>query len=178
MIFCGTTLLAAEATTSWGCQHIHCPITLAMRQKILRTNPFPLPSTAHLPTRFSLRSQLCGTLCGCAADFTSVSTVSYLRYAYYTRFVSICQALFFAAGGQIFFQIFISEDYPGKWKKCAYRVCSAMWCFTKCNRRERPMCRSEGTLSHPARIIVGGWLMGASERHTGRSLRSSTKVVR
>ena len=99
-IFCGTTLFAAEATTSCRCQHIRCPITLAMRQKILRTSPFPLPSTAHLPTRFSLRSQLCGTLCGCADDFTSVSTVSYLRYAYYNVFVSICQALFFTLDGQ------------------------------------------------------------------------------
>ena len=65
-----------------------------------RKAPFPLPSTAHLPTRFSLRSQLCGTLCGCADDFTSVSTVSYLRYAYYNVFVSICQVLFFTLDGQ------------------------------------------------------------------------------
>lgn len=93
-IFCGTTLFAAEAATSTGCQHIRCPITPAMRQKILRLSLFPLPSTVHLPTRFSLRSQLCGTLCGCAADFTSVSTVSYLRYAYYTPCVSTCQELF------------------------------------------------------------------------------------
>ena len=64
-----------------------------------RKAPFPLPSTAHLPTRSSLRSQLCGTLCGCAADFTSVSTVSYLRYAYYNPSVSICQALFFISHG-------------------------------------------------------------------------------
>ena len=67
-----------------------------------KDEPVPLPSTAHLPTRSSLRSQLCGTLCGCAADFTSVSTVSYLRYAYYNAFVSICQVLFFALDGQFF----------------------------------------------------------------------------
>ena len=100
-IFCGTTLFAAEAATSTGCQHIRCPITLAMRQKILRLSLFPLPSTVHLPTRFSLRSQLCGTLCGCAADFTSVSTVSYLRYAYYTPTVSACQELFSTKTGKI-----------------------------------------------------------------------------
>ena len=29
---------------------------------------FPLPSAAHLLLRFSLRSQLCETLCGCAAQ--------------------------------------------------------------------------------------------------------------
>ena len=100
-IFCGTTLFAAEATTSCRCQHTRCPVTLAKRQKILRTSLFPLPSTAHLPTRFSPRSQLCGTLCGCAADVTSVSTVSHLSYAYYTHSVSVCQALFFTVCGQI-----------------------------------------------------------------------------
>ena len=99
MIFCGTTLFAAEAAASTGCQHTRCPITPALRQKILGTSPFPLPSAAHLPTRFSLRSQLHGTLCGCAADFTSASTVSYLSYAHYTPVVSICQALFFISGG-------------------------------------------------------------------------------
>ena len=30
---------------------------------------FPLPSAAHLLPRFSLRSQLCETLCGCAVQF-------------------------------------------------------------------------------------------------------------
>ena len=74
-----------------------------------RKAPFPLPSTAHLPTRFSLRSQLCGTLCGCAADFTSVSTVSYLRYAYYNPSASICQALFFISHGH-----FSSHQKPFK----------------------------------------------------------------
>ena len=34
-----------------------------------RVSPFPLPSAAHLLLRFSLRSQLCETLCGCAAQF-------------------------------------------------------------------------------------------------------------
>ena len=38
---------------------------------------FPLPSAAHLLLRFSLRSQLCGTLCGCAGSFTPASLVSY-----------------------------------------------------------------------------------------------------
>ena len=36
---------------------------------------FPLPSAAHLLPRFSLRSQLCETLCGCACSFTSASKV-------------------------------------------------------------------------------------------------------
>ena len=38
-------------------------------------SPFPLPSAAHLLLRFSLRSQLCETLCGCACSFTSASKV-------------------------------------------------------------------------------------------------------
>ena len=40
-------------------------------------SPFPLPSAAHLLPRFSLRSQLCETLCGCACSFTSASKVFY-----------------------------------------------------------------------------------------------------
>ena len=40
--FCGTTLfVATKATTFVRCQHIGCPLTLAMRQKILRF-PFSL----------------------------------------------------------------------------------------------------------------------------------------
>ena len=39
--FCGTTLLAANAAASQRCQHTVCPLTLAMRQKILWESPFP-----------------------------------------------------------------------------------------------------------------------------------------
>lgn len=40
--------------------------------------PFPLPSAAHLLLRFSLPSQLWGTLCGCAGNFTSASKVYFI----------------------------------------------------------------------------------------------------
>ena len=40
--------------------------------------PFPLPSAAHLLLRFSLPSQLWGTLCGCAGSFTSASVVYFI----------------------------------------------------------------------------------------------------
>ena len=43
--------------------------------KDTQVSPFPLPSAAHLLPRFSLRSQLCETLCGCACNFTSASKV-------------------------------------------------------------------------------------------------------
>ena len=42
-IFCGTTLFAAEATTSCRCQHIRCHITPALRQKILGSRLSPCP---------------------------------------------------------------------------------------------------------------------------------------
>ena len=42
-IFCGTTLFAAEATTSCRCQHIRCQITPALRQKILGPRLSPCP---------------------------------------------------------------------------------------------------------------------------------------
>lgn len=43
LIFCGTTLFAAEATTSCRCQHIRCHITPALRQKILGSRLSPCP---------------------------------------------------------------------------------------------------------------------------------------
>ena len=60
--------------------------------------PFPLPSAAHLLLRFSLRSQLCETLCGCAAQF-------YFRlngfniWDYLTIYLSVCQELFSTGDG-------------------------------------------------------------------------------
>ena len=64
------------------CQHTDCPVTQATRQKILRLHPFPLPSAAHLLPRFSLRSQLCRTLCGCACSLTSASMVYLFGFCY------------------------------------------------------------------------------------------------
>ena len=40
--FCGTTLFAAKCSRSARCQHTGCPLTLALRRKILRKIPVPL----------------------------------------------------------------------------------------------------------------------------------------
>ena len=60
---------------------------------------FPLPSAAHLLPRFSLCSQLCRTLCGCALQLYFRFVGFDLCYALYTSFVYVCQELFFAWRG-------------------------------------------------------------------------------
>lgn len=60
---------------------------------------FPLPSAAHLLPRFSLCSQLCRTLCGCALQLYFRFVGFNLCYAIYTSFVYVCQELFFAWRG-------------------------------------------------------------------------------
>ena len=60
---------------------------------------FPLPSAAHLLPRFSLCSQLCRTLCGCALQLYFRFVGFNLCYAIYTSFVYVCQELFFAERG-------------------------------------------------------------------------------
>ena len=60
-----------------------------------------LALVAHLLNRFSLCSQLCRTLCGCAFSFTSASMVSISGYACYTINVYVCQELFCTNGGQV-----------------------------------------------------------------------------
>ena len=42
VIFCGTTLFAAKRSRSVRCQHTGCPLTLAMRRKILKDVLVPL----------------------------------------------------------------------------------------------------------------------------------------
>lgn len=70
-------------------------------------HPFSLPSAAHLLLRFSPRSQLCGTLCGCAGSFTSASSVCLLNLEpLYTRKVRLSRTFF--RGRKILF------DCPGK----------------------------------------------------------------
>lgn len=70
-------------------------------------HPFSLPSAAHLLLRFSPRSQLCGTLCGCAGSFTSASSVCLLNLeSLYTRKVRLSRTFF--RGRKILF------DCPGK----------------------------------------------------------------
>ena len=85
-----------------------------------RLTPFPLPSAAHLPVRLPPCSQLCRTLCGCASDFTSASTVSKLTCGHYTPPPSICQALFFTTGGRVFLPyIFSGAEKPSRSMHCS-----------------------------------------------------------
>ena len=59
---------------------------------------FPLPSAAHLLSRFSPCSQLCRTLCGCAYSFTSASLVCLLNSLY--DILCVCQVHFSFMGGK------------------------------------------------------------------------------
>ena len=92
-------LVCRKSDRSARRQHAVCPLTLAMRQKILRSTHFPLPSAAHLLPRFSLCSQLCRTLCGCALQLYFRFVGFNLCYAIYTSFVYVCQELFFTERG-------------------------------------------------------------------------------
>ena len=83
--FCGTTLFAGRSGRSARCQHTGCPLTLAMRQKILWFPISPCPRRPIIPIRFSLRSQLCGALCGCASGFTPASMVWDMLCSLYTK---------------------------------------------------------------------------------------------
>ena len=72
---------------------------------------FPLPSAAHLLPRFSLCSQLCRTLCGCALQLYFRFVGFNLCYALYTPFVYVCQELFFAERG-LFSRRFVNIPAP------------------------------------------------------------------
>ena len=50
-----------------------------------KLSPFSLPSAAHFLPRFSLRSQLCETLCGCACSFTPASQVCAHQYVMHIK---------------------------------------------------------------------------------------------
>ena len=67
---CGTTLFAELLRPLCPVPTHRLPVNAGNASKDTWVSPFPSPWAAHLPVRFSLRSQLCGTLCGCAADFT------------------------------------------------------------------------------------------------------------
>ena len=62
---------------------------------------FPLPSAAHLLPRFSLRSQLCETLCGCACSFTSASMVSVIKLCLLYIICAGLSSTIFSTGGQM-----------------------------------------------------------------------------
>ena len=79
-------------------QHALCPLTLALRQKILRGSPlFSLPSAAHLLPRSSPRSQPPGLSVDALAALLPLRWFGrYLNCSFYTSGLSVCQALFFA----------------------------------------------------------------------------------
>jgi len=75
--FCGTTLFAGKSDRSVTVPTHRLPVNAGIASEdTLDEIHFPLPSAAHLLNRFSLCSQLCRTLCGCASSFTSASMVS------------------------------------------------------------------------------------------------------
>ena len=81
-------------------QHAVCPITPALRRKILRLTPVPPAlsgpfAAPHFRSALSTRNSL----------WTRMATLLPLRrfricYAYLTTYVCVCQALFFACDGQ------------------------------------------------------------------------------
>ena len=82
-IFCGTTLFAVVKRPLCPVPTHRLPVNAGNASEDTEgTSSFSLPSAAHLLLRFSLPSQLWGTLCGCACSFTSASLVSFLSYAY------------------------------------------------------------------------------------------------
>ena len=93
-IFCGTTLFAAEATTSCRCQHIRCQITPALRQKILGFCLSPCPRRPIYRYAYRPALSVTGLSVGATPGFTSASSVSELTCSQYTTAVSGCQALF------------------------------------------------------------------------------------
>ena len=77
-IFCGTTLFAAEATTSCRCQHIRCQITPALRQKILGFCLSPCPRRPIYRYAYRPALSVAGLSVGATPGFTSASSVSEL----------------------------------------------------------------------------------------------------
>ena len=72
---CGTTLIAVKTASFSADTLLLCNGSSVSGY----SQPFTVPSAAHLLLRFSYRSQLHGTLCGCACSLTSASSVSLLR---------------------------------------------------------------------------------------------------
>ena len=74
--FCGTTLLAGKPAASGKCQHTSCPITLALRQRILRNHPV-LPA---------LGGPLC---CPAFRSDLSLRNSLWMRCQLYFRFIGL-----------------------------------------------------------------------------------------
>ena len=90
-----------ETCRSARCQHTGCPLTLAMRQKILRENPVPTALSGPFAAPLFAPLSATGTLCGCALQLYSRFYGFKICYACYTLCVCVCQELFCAADGQL-----------------------------------------------------------------------------
>ena len=142
-IFCGTTLFAAEATTSCRCQHIRCQITPALRQKILG---FCLSLCPRRPIyRYAYRPALSvtGLSVGATPGFTSASSVSELTCSQYTTAVSVCQALFFADSGHFFCRIFRRNIFGEKALQNIQETCDLLAIILFIRKNQANRCLGE-----------------------------------
>ena len=75
--FCGTTLFAVLRRPLCPVPTHRLPVNAGIASEdTLPCGISPCPRRPIVPNRFSLRSQLCRTLCGCASGFTPASMVS------------------------------------------------------------------------------------------------------
>ena len=89
--FCGTTLIAVQTAISARCQHTGCPLTLAMRQKILSVRCSPCPRRPICCSAF--RAPLSSGALSVDALAALLPRLWFaLCYDCYTPFVSACQA--------------------------------------------------------------------------------------
>ena len=94
--FCGTTLFAIHRmATSARCQHTGCPLTLAMRQKILGLAPVP-PALGGPLYRIAFRSALSSAELSVDA-LPALLPPQWFRicYALYTLPAPVCQGKIF-----------------------------------------------------------------------------------
>ena len=68
-IFLRYHLVCRKSGHSARCQHTVCPLTLALRQKILWKNPFPPALSGPFAAPLFAPLSAPGTLCGCALQF-------------------------------------------------------------------------------------------------------------
>lgn len=142
-IFCGTTLFAAEATTSCRCQHIRCQITPALRQKILGFCLSPCPRRPIYRYAYRPALSVTGLSVGATPGFTSASSVSELTCSQYTTAVSVCQALFFADSGQFFCRIFHRNIFGEKALQNIQETCDLLAIILFIRKNQASRCLGE-----------------------------------
>ena len=143
LIFCGTTLFAAEATTSCRCQHIRCQITPALRQKILGFCLSPCPRRPIYRYAYRPALSVAGLSVGATPGFTSASSVSELTCSQYTTAVSVCQALFFADSGQFFCRIFRRNIFGEKALQNIQETCDLLAIILLIRKNQANRCLGE-----------------------------------